>query len=359
MLHFHLDNGYYQRLIDGKYKKGEDYLRTMVRRAQTFAQIVMPERAASEHREITERLSKLGKLESTQLYPLLFFLLENRSWLDLDAKRLSTLLDAMVAFYVRRNITLVPKSSNIRAMMLDYIREIQSKKLKGDDVVRCIVGKLGALPQINDDAVRSALLESGMYDKNKNTTRFLLIELERRLPGSDLFNKATPDNLDEYDNKTPRWTIEHILPEGANLPEWWKEAISPDDPSNAGEIQEQVVHMLGNLTLTPYNSNLKQLPFAADPPYQEGEANYVRSKRDYRRDGQFVGLRENLKLNSSLTEPRQPIDEKRDWTAADIKRRTAELADAIVELFDFPEVEAPGDSAVESHLSKVTDPKAS
>jgi hypothetical protein len=45
----------------------------MVRRAQTFAQIVMPERAASEHREITERLSKLGKLESTQLYPLLFF----------------------------------------------------------------------------------------------------------------------------------------------------------------------------------------------------------------------------------------------------------------------------------------------
>ena len=350
---------YYQRLIDGKYKKGEDYLRTMVRRAQTFAQIVMPERAASEHREITERLSKLGKLESTQLYPLLFFLLENRSWLDLDAKRLSTLLDAMVAFYVRRNITLVPKSSNIRAMMLDYIREIQSKKLKGDDVVRCIVGKLGALPQINDDAVRSALLESGMYDKNKNTTRFLLIELERRLPGSDLFNKATPDNLDEYDNKTPRWTIEHILPEGANLPEWWKEAISPDDPSNAGEIQEQVVHMLGNLTLTPYNSNLKQLPFAADPPYQEGEANYVRSKRDYRRDGQFVGLRENLKLNSSLTEPRQPIDEKRDWTAADIKRRTAELADAIVELFDFPEVEAPGDSAVESHLSKVTDPKAS
>ena len=76
-------------------------------------------------------------------------------------------------------------------------------------------------------------------------------------------------------------------------------------------------------------------------------------------DGQFVGLRENLKLNSSLTEPRQPIDEKRDWTAADIKRRTAELADAIVELFDFPEVEAPGDSAVESHLSKVTDPKAS
>ena len=68
----------------------------------------------------------------------------------------------MVAFYVRRNITLVPKSSNIRAMMLDYIREIQSKKLKGDDVVRCIVGKLGALPQINDDAVRSALLESGM-----------------------------------------------------------------------------------------------------------------------------------------------------------------------------------------------------
>ena len=81
------------------------------------------------------------------------------------------------------------------------------------------------------------------------------------------------------------------------------------------------MHMLGNLTLTPYNSNLKQLPFAADPPYQEGEANYVRSKRDYRRDGQFVGLRENLKLNSSLTEPRQPIDEKRDWTAADIKRR--------------------------------------
>lgn len=107
------------------------------------------------------------------------------------------------------------------------------------------------------------------------------------------------------------WTIEHILPQGENLPAAWVEMLGGEEI--AAQVQEKHKHRLGNLTITAYNSTLGNKSFA--------------EKRD-RRDskGRYIGYRNGLSLNSDL--------ERRDsWTAEDIERRTQELASRVMARF--------------------------
>jgi hypothetical protein len=107
------------------------------------------------------------------------------------------------------------------------------------------------------------------------------------------------------------WTIEHILPQGANLPEAWKEMLG--GAGAAAAAQEVDVHRLGNLTITAYNSTLGNKSFA--------------DKRD-RTDveGRFIGYRNGLALNATLAT-------KEAWTIADIEKRTAGLAERVIARF--------------------------
>ena len=57
------------------------------------------------------------------------------------------------------------------------------------------------------------------------------------------------------------WTIEHIFPEGNNIPECWVDMIADGDKSKAKKIQNESVHKLGNLTLTGYNQYLSNFDF--------------------------------------------------------------------------------------------------
>lgn len=53
------------------------------------------------------------------------------------------------------------------------------------------------------------------------------------------------------------YSIEHILPQNADLRPEWREALGPDWT----EVQAKYLHTLGNLTLTGYNSEYSDRPF--------------------------------------------------------------------------------------------------
>ena len=57
------------------------------------------------------------------------------------------------------------------------------------------------------------------------------------------------------------WTVEHVFPQGENIPEAWIDMIANSDKDLAKERQEEWVHRLGNLTLSGYNSKLSNKPF--------------------------------------------------------------------------------------------------
>ena len=330
----------YRDIIQQKYRSNVDYLQELINHARTFAQLLQIQSYPED--SINQRLNSLRRLESTQAYPLMLFLLTQPASLELDDRHITHILDALISFYVRRNISLVPKSSNIRSRMLKLVQDIRKSALRGDELVDRVIRELKDL-SVSDEQFATAITSDGMYDKNAKTTRFVLIEVERylnRTTGISMFDKGRPDNLDGYkpNSSIPLWSIEHILPEGP-LTDYWRDMISPDTPNNAEDILEQYRHLIGNLTLTPYNSNLGQRPFVDETHPYAGEQRYQLSKRDYADNGHFVGLRQKgLAINISIAdiEHGETIETKTSWTPADIQRRTEWFKDQILTVFKFP-----------------------
>ena len=88
-----------------------------------------------------------------------------------------------------------------------------------------------------------ALKYNNLYRKNA-LCKFLLTAIENQ--GKE---QLITDNL----------TIEHIMPQNKNLSTAWQKMLGID---KWHEVQEKYLHTLGNLTLTGYNSELGDKPFA-------------------------------------------------------------------------------------------------
>jgi uncharacterized protein with ParB-like and HNH nuclease domain len=329
--------GQYQAIIREKYRVNVDYLQELIDHGRIFAQMIQIYDYPND--SINRLLIDLGKLESTQAYPFILRVLAERDLFGLNETQIEQLLNFLIAFYVRRNITLIPKASNIRSRMLGFIQTIRRENLRGAALLHLVIDGLKEM-SVTDEQLINSISNDGMYNKNTKTTRFILISLERFLSSqlnSSIFDKGQPDNFDEYrDNGKPWWTIEHILPEGPLTP-YWSRVVSPNDPEHAEDEADRYKHMLGNLTLTPYNADLGQLPFTDREEPFNGENTYKKSKRDFTDKGHFVGLRQNMSINDSIpdTNHGEAIENKMEWTTGDIVRRTSYFAERILDIFNF------------------------
>ncbi|MGO1736958.1 MAG: GmrSD restriction endonuclease domain-containing protein [Leucobacter sp.] len=103
------------------------------------------------------------------------------------------------------------------------------------------------------------------------------------------------------------YTIEHIMPQNENLSAKWQVALGEDWQ----DVQAKYLHTLGNLTLTGYNSEYSDHPFA--------------KKRDM--EGGFKDS--PLRLNKGL-------GQLETWNAAEIQKRAARLADDALKIWSRP-----------------------
>jgi predicted transport protein len=109
-----------------------------------------------------------------------------------------------------------------------------------------------------------------------------------------------------------KYTIEHILPQSEHLSAKWREALGSDWK----RIQKDLLHTLGNLTLTGYNSEYSDRSFL--------------EKRDMTENGKPMGFRNSpLILNDGLGVLEQ-------WTEDSIKDRAKKLADMAVCVWRAP-----------------------
>jgi len=118
------------------------------------------------------------------------------------------------------------------------------------------------------------------------------------------------------------YTIEHILPQSENLSAQWKAALGPEWE----RIQKTYLHTLGNLTLTGYNSEYSDRPFA--------------EKRDM--TGGFS--QSPLRLNQGLAG-------LKTWNASAIEHRAEELAKQAVSVWPAPSLEQ---AVIETYKPKAT-----
>ena len=75
----------------------------------------------------------------------------------------------------------------------------------------------------SDEEFRSRL-EGPIYEENSDVARFVLTALSE-----DAMTKETRTDLWAQENRHYVWTIEHILPQGPNLPEAWKQMLGGAD----------------------------------------------------------------------------------------------------------------------------------
>lgn len=302
--------------------RGHTYMDQLIKNAEIFASIIPKIRdntSINYGDELQKSINKLSKLEASSVYPLILKILKEFNLGNIDEKSLKEIIEFITNYFVRRNIVLKPKSSNIRSKAIQTVRKLEKEKDLTKNCLDIVKHYLNQISVSDEEFITS--LNGSMYDTSPQTVRFVLIELERKY--GKYFNKQNKDTLDEINqNGQYIWTLEHILPQGPNLNESWKKMISPENIDYADIIQKENMHKLGNLTLTGYNSEMSNKDFVF--------------KRDYKlQDSKdFLGLRTNLFINESITDNTSNIEKKDSWTVEDINRRTQLLANLIV--IEFP-----------------------
>ena len=154
---------------------------------------------------------------------------------------------------------------------------------------------------------------------------FLQMPSYRRFPNNEEFSREIQvrnlysnnrasywlRRLENHDRKEPvpvdEYTVEHILPQNENLSETWQESLG----EGWRNIQETWLHTLGNMTLTGYNAEYSDRPFA--------------EKREMK-----GGFRESpLRMNEGLGE----LD---SWDETTIRARAERLANKATTVWKGP-----------------------
>jgi hypothetical protein len=187
---------------------------------------------------------------------------------------------------------------------MDMIGALENGEVSGDGVAADILHRLRQASSA-DKIFRERLL-GPIYEENSDVARFVLATL-----AEDAMTKESWQDLWRREKGHYVWTIEHVLPQGENLPAGWIEMLGSAE--KAAAVQGEHVHRLGNLTITGYNSNLSNKSF---------------EEKKHRKDtaGRSIGYANGLALNAYL----MATD---TWTAEQIEERTELLADQVVARF--------------------------
>jgi len=171
------------------------------------------------------------------------------------------------------------------------------------------------------ESVRAALLLLPSYRRFPGDEEF-----QRELKQRDLYNFRSRSywlrRLENHRRKerivVEDYTIEHILPQNEVLSSAWQAELGPDWQ----QTQQKYLHTLGNLTLTGYNSEYSDYPFAY--------------KRDQviNADGKKIGFKYSaLNINEGLGEVEK-------WDQAAIQTRTERLAREAAKVWAAPQLDS-------------------
>ncbi len=162
------------------------------------------------------------------------------------------------------------------------------------------------------ESVKAAFLLLGSYKRFPLDTEF-----QTELMAKDVYNFRNRnyllDRLENHKRKehvtVADYTIEHIMPQNPNPPDEWKTMLGEDWQ----QVRETYLHTLGNLTLTGYNSELSDRPFADKKSIEGGFDDSP------------------LRLNQFLRQTNV-------WNSEKIKERAQQLAEKAKQIWQAPDL---------------------
>ncbi len=259
-----------------------------------------------EQSGLEKRIRDLERIQGAPSYLLMLYLLVRKDDLELTNTHLTSIVELLVRFFVRRNLTDTPPTRDLTRHFMTVIDNV--RELRADTIPLSIEQQLVSVSASNDTFQR--YLEGPIYEENTAVTRFILCALAEQ--------DTTKENRVDLWRKEKRrfvWTIEHIFPQGEKIPQPWIDMIADGDEEKAKELQQEHVHKLGNLTISGFNSALGNKSFE--------------DKRDRMdRKGRAVGYNNGLKLNEDLAAATT-------WRVDQIKSRTEKFVQKVFQLFNL------------------------
>ncbi|MDD4728920.1 MAG: DUF262 domain-containing HNH endonuclease family protein [Dysgonamonadaceae bacterium] len=292
----------YENLID---LRPEYVFRELIEKSNTYRFLISPENNDEKFfPELRKELKDLINVKAAPAYILLLYLFSNEKY---DAIFYKEVIVFLVKYFIRRNITDFPNTRNLDQIFIDLIEKIEEDG--GVASAEFIIEWLSNKERMSSGELFEEKLRGDLYELNVDATRFILSKIEE--------SKSTKEHFKDFwakDNSNKLiWTIEHIFPEGKNIPADWVEMIADGNKEKAENIQVELVHKIGNLTLTGFNQNLSNFDFIV--------------KRDRKnKDDNFIGYKNGLYLNEDLKD-------KETWLEKDIEERTNKLVSIALDIF--------------------------
>ena len=281
----------------------------LIEKSSIYNELVFPDDLELEpYISIKAELIDLSNVQAAPAYAFLLFLFSNYKGQEITFYK--EVIRLLIKYFIRRNITDFPNTRNLDQIFIDIVEELYNDKEKVD--IKYITEYFTNSERFSPKDKFEEYLNGDLYEMNVEATRFVLSKIEESKRQTKEINR----NFWQKDRSNKLiWSIEHIFPEGKNIPKSWLKMIADGDKEKAEVLQEKYVHKLGNLTLTIYNQSLSNFEFT--------------KKRD-RKDskGKSIGYKNQLFLNDVLVE-------KDEWKINDIEKRTKELVDIALEIFDI------------------------
>lgn len=249
---------------------------------------------------VARGLARLRALEATVAYPYLLNLLEYHRLGKVDDSGVARVLGVVESFVFRRWVCNVP-SAGLNKIFETLHGEAEKGVAAGGDYVEVVAyllthkGSTGRFP--GDDEFAEAVRTRDFY--RIGNRKFYLYD---RLENGDSKERVNViGGLESGD-----FSVEHVMPQ--TLSDAWRRELGED----CEQIHEQWLHSIANLTLTAYNSDYSNRPFA--------------QKRDMAKGFRASGFRMN-----------QWIAAQERWGADELEERCEQLVDRFLELWPMPQ----------------------
>lgn len=295
----------YEKLVT---RDPKEFLDTITENSAIYSHIIL-KKTEGLSSGIQECFRDLQRVQGAPAYLFLMYLFKNMGILNIDEDDILKTTRMLINFFIRRNVTDTPPTRDLTRLFMAFIEEIEQKQYQKEMIFNSLRNKLVSVSAT--DEFFAEKLHGSLYDENSGACRFILCMMAK----AGMNEETYVDLWRQYDRKQYVWSIEHIFPQGSNIPQAWVNMIANGDYDKAQAYQRQYVHTLGNLTITGYNSTLGNKSFE--------------EKRD-RKDnkGNFIGYKNGLNLNENIAK-------EEEWTIDKITARTERMVQRILEMFQL------------------------
>ncbi|HEX3238779.1 MAG TPA: DUF262 domain-containing protein [Solirubrobacterales bacterium] len=225
-----------EELVEGR-------IRDLAYRASLYKKLIDP--GAEEDPATAAGLGRLARWGAQTSHPLLMVALDLRARGKLDSDQLAEVVALVESFFVRRQLVRIPPNALNRVFV-----QLIAKLPTDGTFVTALHRELSRdrLYWPSDSEVAEAVQKQPFFHIGRSNQRKLILERLERSYG----------HPEVVDFEQANLTIEHIMPQ--TLSAEWKQHLQElgEEPA---EVHGELVHTLGNLTLTAFNGSLSNNPF--------------------------------------------------------------------------------------------------